>query len=380
MIYFIILALLGFLALFEYFIPVSNNGKATLINFKRNSLLENSKIIIYFLIVLILIIFAGIRYYSGFDYVNYVRIFKRAMDSIRYLNVEYGYYLLNKFLGFVTNNAQVIFLVMAILILAIKGFIIKKRSRAEFLSIYLYFAMYFLVYDMGQIRSSLAQALTFLAIYLYIDKKVKSSIVLILIAATFHTSALIILLIFLFRDKWISDKIALIIVGASVIIGQLLDLNKIGAIAKHFNGPLAHKIYEYTASSKYAVKIGLSSNVIFDVVIFAFILYMRKRYKQKGREFNVLFNCYLLAISVYLLFNNYFVIAVRLSDYFRLSLLILIPMLLYLIENKTLRYIVLFILIIVLAAMVYRQINGNIIYYLPYRVNLFHNYKLTNVF
>ncbi|MGL5616055.1 MAG: EpsG family protein [Sarcina sp.] len=379
MIYFIILAVLAFLTLFEYISSDLRGYKNGVLKWNIGRYSIEFKNIIFIFLIIVLIVFSGLRYYSGFDYINYIRIFKRAEEGIRYLNIEYGYYALNRLIGMITGNGQVIIFLMAFLTLSIKAFVIGKKSKNKIFALYIYFCMYFLVYDMGQIRSSFAQAITFLAIYLYMDGKLKTSIILIVLGAFFHTSCLIVLLIFLFRDQWLSEKFLIIGYILSIIIGQLINLKYIGDIAKHFNGSLAHKIYEYTASSTFAVRAGFNFTVLFNTAIFLFILYMRRRYRLNNRSFNILFNSYFISIVIYMLFNNYFVIAVRLSDYLRLSIVLLIPLLINLIENKKIKYFIVFILILILTLMVFRELSVNSASFLPYKINFFNNAKLISI-
>ena len=133
--------------------------------------------------------------------------------------------------------------------------------------------MFFLVYDMGQIRSSLAQGLGLLSMYLLTKNKKKTAFICILIAACFHTSSIILMLLFFIKDKRYDAKKIIITYIVFIILGQLMDLHFIGMFAKeHIHGNLGIKIYRYTASSLFAKKIGLSANVIFDFIILAMFL------------------------------------------------------------------------------------------------------------
>jgi membrane-associated HD superfamily phosphohydrolase len=123
---------------------------------------------------------------------------------------------------------------------------------------------------------------------------------------------------------------------------------------------------------KSAIKIGLSFNVLFDFAMMLFIVFMRKYYNLgKNKKFNLFFNLYFLGVCSYLLFNNYFVIATRFANYFRLALIILIPMLIDKIENKKIRFAVIALFIIIFSILFIRQLYVHIPIYLPYKMNWF---------
>lgn len=330
------------------------------------------KNIIAWLLIVGLILFAGLRYYSGFDYGNYSIMFYKSLVGYRSQHVEYGYYFLNRILGMVTENPQWIFFIMATITLFIKGTAISKLSKKIWFSIFIYYSMFFLVYDMGQIRSSLSQALGLIAMYLFTKNKKKTAFICILIAACFHTSSIILMLLFFVKDKRYSVKQILITYVVFVILGQLMDLHFIGVLAKeHINGNLGVKIYRYTASSLFAKKIGLSANVIFDFIVLILFLLVRWYNYINDKKFDYFFNVYFWGMCIYLLFNRYFVLGTRFSDYFKLSIVILLPMIIGYIKNKNRRMIILLFFIAILGVMVFREILVNANMYVPYTMNWF---------
>lgn len=368
MIYIIVLIDLFIFAALDYMFEESEDIKenGTLVK-RKSTKFTYFKNIFFIINLIILIIIAGFRYFSGMDYMSYAYMVYKVQHHI-HLSVEIGYHLLNILIYTFTDQVQVIFLVMAILILSVKGFAINKYMKKKNFALFIIFCLYFLIGDMGQIRSTFAQSLDLLAIFLFINNKKKISFLLILLGVFFHLSSAIMFIIFIIRDKKYNTKL---LVGGYIlaaVIGQIVSLNLLADIARQIGGFAGNKIFQYTHSS---VRVGLSFNVLFDFAMLVFILFTRKYYKIKNKTFNVAFNLYYLGILSYLLFNNYFVIAARFSNYFRLGLVILIPIIISKIKNKKIKWVIIAIFLLIFSMMVLRQLHSHWSEYVPYRMNFF---------
>lgn len=366
---FILIDLLIFAALDYIFEDKAEIGKDGIVLKRGNSKFTYFKNIFFVINLIILIIVAGFRYFSGLDYMSYAYMVYKVQNHIP-IAVEKGYYYLNVLIYTFTDQVQVIFLVMAILITSVKGFVINKFIDKKNFTLFIIFCLYFLIGDMGQIRSTFAQSLDFLAIFLFIKNRKKTSFLVILLGVFFHLSSAIMFVMFIFRDRKFKTKTLIVIYILAAIFGQIIDLNLIADFAKHMGGFAGNKIFKY-ANSKSIVRVGISFNVLFDFATLLFLLFMRKYYKIKNTTFNIAFNLYYLGILSYLIFNNYFVVAARFANYFRLGLVILIPMMISKIKSKKIRWIVISIFILIFSMMVLRQLHGHWNEYVPYKINLF---------
>lgn len=366
MIYLLLLSTLVILTFVEYI-------DFDLYNLQMSRKINRNKNYIFYFLIFVFIIIVGFRYHTGFDYNSYVEVYNNLVNGIAVTNVEFGYKLLNIVLSKILYGPWLVFLVIAILTFSINAYVIKKETKKIFFALFIWFCLYFLVGSMGQIRSTFAQSIDFLALYLFFKNEKKYTIIsflLILLSSAFHVSSICMLLMFLIRDRKLSNKTYIILYIALAVLGQLLDLNFIGYIGREYGGFIGNKIYYYTMDPRFAHRVGLSLNVIFDLGIFIFAIIMKSRYKLNSRRFNILFNLYFISNLSYLLFNNYFVIAVRFSNYFRLALPLLIPLLINEIKNKKIRKIILILFVIVMSLMVVRilMVNANI--YMPYKMSI----------
>lgn len=370
MIYIILLIVLSFCAFIDYVGNDVNNSAVT----TTMSKYRKYKDIVYVILVAALIIIAGFRYYSGYDFGNYSSMYYGSMLGERFDGVEKAYYYLNRMFNSFTDSPQAIIFTMSLVTLAIKAVVLRKASNKYLFGIFIYVCMFYFVYDMGQIRSSLAAAFGAVAIYLSVKEKKKIAIIFIILAAVFHTSAIILLLVlFVKGKKHNAIKLAVIYI-LCFLLGRFVSLHSLGIFAQHhIGGALGKKIYMYTVYHGFAQKIGISLTLIFDLVVIIIALVVRKVYSVKDKYYNMIFNIYFIGVCIYLLFNNYFVIGVRLSNYFKLVLVVFIPMIISKVPNKRIRALMVMFFVVVLTLMAYREVSGNINVYLPYQMNLFGN-------
>lgn len=372
MVYIILLIVLSCCAFLDYIVIDNDkivNNLAVASTMKRKI---KPRDIIYIILVAVLIIIAGLRYYSGYDFANYSSMYYGSLLGLRFDGVEKSYYYLNRMFNPFTGSPQAVIFTMSLVTLIIKAVILRKASNKYLFGIFIYVTMFYFVYDMGQIRSSLAAAFGAVALYLIAKKKKKIAIIFIILAALFHTSAIILLLaLFVRGNKQSVIKLAIIYI-VCFLLGRFISLHYIGIFAQnHIGGALGKKIYMYTVSHAFAQKIGISLTLIFDLVVIIIALAVREIYNIKDKYYNMIFNLYFIGVAIYLLFNNYFVIGVRLSNYFKLVLVVFIPMIIGKIPNKRIRALMVMFFIVALALMAYREISGNINIYLPYHMNIF---------
>ena len=374
MIYLIILAILVIMAILDFSdlcFEEKKNDKSKHSDRKiksklalKNKLLKNS---IY---IVCLSIFAGCRYYTGLDYSTYADIFYQIRNGVN-IHLEIGFVYLNQLIAKYYINPGLVFLILATLTITFKAIIIKLDTKRIFFSFFIAFSLYFFIGTMGQMRSTFAQAIDFIALYLYMKNKRIIPLILILISILFHSSAIVFLLIFIIGARRYNTTFIIVLLTVCAIGGHFLDIKGIGFEFKDSFGFIGTKIYQYTNVG--TQKIGLTFNLIFDILIVVFGVVMRKIYTLNNRKFNVLFNIYIGSLISFLLFNNYLVIGVRFSNYFRLPLILLLPYLIEKIKNKKIRILAAGIFIFIFVMMDIRFLKSNYAMYIPYRINLFGN-------
>lgn len=134
----------------------------------------------------------GLRYNVGTDYRAYEDIFRIATRYKKNsYHMEWGYYSLNRIVGSITQNPQIIFLVVAFLIIFFffKG--IEKNNGSMYYGVLSFIGLGYYFYAMNIQRQYIAIMIMLYAVYFLEKKEFKKFLVCIVIATSFHFSAII---------------------------------------------------------------------------------------------------------------------------------------------------------------------------------------------
>ncbi|WP_353505356.1 EpsG family protein [Clostridium sp. Marseille-Q2269] len=244
----------------------------TIIIMKLNISNKRLRSIIYFIPLWLV---NGLRSGIGTDYSMYEEYFYLinqfnikdiiSSDSFR---MENGYNILNKFVSYICNDAQIIFLVSSFFIL----FLIIKSSK-DYFSKYDYNIILFIM--LGYYHSSFNGIRQYIAIAIFIysvryifSKNMFKYIILIIIATSFHRTAICLLPIYFITNKIYSKLFLILGVIISLFSNYAYEiiLNKIL--------PVINSSYYYTyIDSKYVNEgIGGAGNEILLILLVLLII------------------------------------------------------------------------------------------------------------
>lgn len=142
-------------------------------------------------VLLPLIVVMGFRYEIGVDYKSYERIFYQINLFNESCYMEPGYYLLNRLIGKFTDNPQILFLCVSILINVILLKAIIHSQGKVYYGILSFMGLGYYFYAMNIQRQYIAIMIVFYGFPFLEHKEFKKFLITILLAAIFHTSALI---------------------------------------------------------------------------------------------------------------------------------------------------------------------------------------------
>lgn len=185
---------------------------------------------ISYITAIILAIFAGFRFYTGFDFLSY-GVFYTKLNSIKdvfngSIDAEKGYLLLTFIFKTIGLNYPTFLLFFAFLSIGLLFNFIYRNIPYPSLVLLYYFARFYLPRDMGQIRGSIASIILLYAIP-YIKKKDFSKFLLIVfIASLFHVSSLIFILgyVFVVYLPKFSQKWSLYFLSGGLLIGLISQI------------------------------------------------------------------------------------------------------------------------------------------------------------
>lgn len=288
---------------------------------------------LFILAILFLILFCGLRTESN-DYDGYKEIFSQvpSFADLNYewlinksINVEYGFIILSSFIKFFSSNVVYLMLVVATLSIFLNSYVIWKVSPYVFLSLLLYFSHNFILKETIQIRQGLASAIILYAFYKHNNKLLV--VLLVLLAGSIQSSAYLTLIPLYFAYKKITNKQFYLIFVIFIFLTFIYSGRHLFESVLNLFG-LPESISGYLGWEEHDFKIGFFSPILIkQILIFSVLLYFRNQLKDKYLHFNFFYNFYFFSTLWYIYFNDFAIVAGRVSNLFSVGEIILIPML-----------------------------------------------------
>ncbi len=164
---------------------------------------------LWLVILIILLLFGGLRYDVGTDYHSYCNMFAALYEDwneVLYGGTERGYVWLNRIVSLYTNDPQWIIFITNGIITCIGVHCLRKYCRFAPFGLFIFFTTLY-YYSFNLIRQGMAAAFVFWAVCEAGERKWIKSMLLCLLATTFHQTAwlmvpVIILMGFRYRPVW----------------------------------------------------------------------------------------------------------------------------------------------------------------------------------
>lgn len=302
---------------------------------KRSYSLSNKLLLYFFACILILIAgFRPLEYFNDTD--NYL-IMIHTYDSI--WQSEPTFWIINKFNQLLLGgNDQIFFLLYAILGVSIKVYAINRISRFPLISLYLYVCLYFLLLEMTQIRIGVAAAIFLLAIPDITNKDFKNYLIKTIIAISFHYTAIIMLPLYFINTKKINKKIFFCIplIGIIFALNPNITVSILNILASFFPTYIENKILiSITLKEEQYINNDvpiLSVTMINFMCFYYFFLFKLSKLNTKVNI--LLLKIFALQIFIYYAFLGLPIFANRLSEFYGVCLIILIPNLILLFNRE----------------------------------------------
>src|SRR5699024_1596636 len=303
----------------------------SLIDFKT----KYQKNLAAFSMFFLMFVFAAIRGSGDADYYNYLWFAKDiGTDFSKVLNfsypVETSFRLASFFINLMGLSRQWVIVLMNFLSIAPVTYVVIKKSTLPFLSAIISLPV-FLQFDMQTSRTATAIGLGLLSIYLASEKKRLRSLLVFILALTFHKSAMILLPFLLYLEIDLSNISKCIIVFISLGI-SLFSKVIFGLAANIFSkvglARLAQKIVTYTFEGKFAYGMKLyDPRIIYFFLLFIVsIMYLNEKSLGDDRMSKASVKGMVYGLCVMLVFRSSTAIAFRFSSYFVVLEMFYLPM------------------------------------------------------
>lgn len=276
--------------------------------------------ILYFILLLIVILFSGLRttYNDTETYMQGYRMLNANSKNIFSIFEPYGgFTILQTILKkYVSENPQILILVSSIIVNNIFLYFYSKYSKYFGLTIFSYLILGPYVFSMGGIKQVLAMGLSLLAIENLLQKRYLKFVIWLLIAMTFHPYIICLAIIPLFIEGVWNKKMAIVLVVAILIFMNLETLlNFAGIIGKEYS---IEEMTSYTVNPM---------RVLVEIIPVIFLWVCRKRINKEDDKLLLLganmmiVNTFMISLGLF--FNP--VYFARIGAYFSVLNAITIP-------------------------------------------------------
>lgn len=360
----------------------------SIIYINSNYLKSGNSKILFSLIIIFLILFAGFRYGIETDYWNYYKIFTGKMGGI-----DAGYsFVINLFKKYVSTDFNLFILCSALFSILPKVFFFMKLEK-PFFGLFLYFSFFYIMLEWNAIRQGLAIAFLLMGVIALQKNKKVFFFILVLAASTIHASSIIFILFYFIRNinfkiKNIYKLIVIVYIIKLLLYTHLLNFITFN-VSYFLNSPLqvtiSHLLGYLKDNNNVILTIGLIRRL---ALIILYLCIKRtipdeKKYSNSKsiiyKNFNSVenkqiikdyyFNGYLTGVLIYILFMGNEVMANRCSLMFDI---LMIPMF----SNLNFKckinnfYFIALIYLLSIAIYIYTLINGTAV---PYQSYLFYS-------
>lgn len=277
-----------------------------------------------------------------------------SFNFIKNSNIEVVFYMLTRFYLIITNNYRIYLIILAMPLNFFVSRFIYKYSKIPFLSFIIFFSLNYFAMEFTLLKHCIALSILILSYDYIVKKDFKRFVLVVILAAFFHRTAIIFLIVYpLGNLKTGYKNISAIVISlfASVAIGK--DILNVLILAININ--------HYT---KY---INADSNTLtfffLNLFIYLFVIIFFKKYKKEN-EYNRLMNIFTIGICIST-FATTIGESLRMSTYFTIYSLILLPNAINVITQRVNKDIIIILLSFLLIMYFFLfTMNNNMIY--PY--------------
>jgi hypothetical protein len=318
---------------------------------------------------ILIFLFLAFRYNYGNDYQAYFKLFRNINRAYDFFlsgssRIEIGWILLNRIfnpLGFFAMVIGLALINCVVYYKFIKNYVDKKFYL--FAVFIYYFNSYFLLIQLSAMRQCLAIFLFIYALHLIINRENVKSVIVILLACSFHSSALILIplliLIMLLRNVRIT------LVHIFIIETIYISIFSLGKIYK----PLLMNIAGSLFGSKYSFYITTDAHPgLFNILIYSSLLLILLIYYNKfDPDFKLLIRVFI--VGLFLIPIGYVIpLSSRLALYFLPMSIVIYPKITEMFKFRLYKQIFIIAVITVISTrlITFFFFSGNELYYSKY--------------
>ena len=304
------------------------------------------------ILIFLLIIITGFRYFNGVDYETYSIIFRNIKNTNDYSYMEFLFRLIvvfnNKILDY--NYSFIIFSVLNFIFL----YFALKKIEYPLLGLFIYINLFWINYSFNGMRQGIAMNCFLLGVL----SLSSSYLILCIISTLIHKVSLAIFfsskVILMIKKKIKYQNYIIIFFSIIFLVFSKIIIRKLSIIVPKL-------AYFSVNFNSFSIK-----GLIFRVITVIIFIYFESR-NYKDIFYRKIFNVYIFRFLEYLLLFDSYMFGTRINMFFRILEIILYSRIFYNLKNKTNKIILFFILSIFWGSIYGKDILSS--WNSPYRVN-----------
>lgn len=275
---------------------------------------QTASIDAFMLVLFLLLACRGIK--CGIDTKQYFRLFNeyRTQSVVQLLSSyehEFGYKLINRLIGIITSNYQVVLAVTAAICVYPLWHFYRRESENQLLSIALFLTVAPFVMYFSGIRQAIAMSLGIPAWYAAKNKKLWRFVAVVVLAVQFHRSACMLFLLYPLYHVNITKK------WLWFVIPCMIAVYAFRSVVFGFLFTLLWREYNLTSATG-------ATNILILLVLFGVYSYIIPDEEAIDKDTSAMRNILLLSI-VLQIFAMLHPLSMRMNYYFLIFVPILIP-------------------------------------------------------
>lgn len=292
-------------------------------------------IVTYIVMTIIMVLTAGLKPINIDNDSNaYVSYFYYANDD----TVELSFVMISSILRKIADEPQLLFIVYALLSIPFKAYALTKISDLWFLGLAVWLSRYMILHDMTQIRVAVSSAI-FLYSLLFLESGDKRKYLLCCVAATFfHYSAVIMFPLVFCGNKDLTKR-WLIALYALPVIGYMfssLNINFLNLIPIPY---VQEKVEIYEAARDDGF-MGMDEINLFNpmyllrLALYYLLLWKYEVVKEHCAKLPILLKIFAFSYVAYTMLSFIPVFAYRISEFYGITELVLMPLVIYTVKPE----------------------------------------------
>ena len=264
----------------------------------------------------VLFIVSGFRYGVGQDFFDtYVDTFEKIRYGID-VRIDYGFYLLSKFILLLKGSSQWLFIITSLIINAFVCKTIYDQSKNKFLSLFIYICGTFFFFSLNGIRQAITISLFYYSLKYIKEKSFAKYMLLNVLGLLFHQSAFIFIPLYFILGRRFSLKFKILLLLVVLLFNTMLSTHIMSLLENT-------KYYIYINNGAFKPLNSLNVSSIINILMFS--LYEIK-YKKERNYSTIYSNIHYMGIVVTLFFTS-IPLAIRIFVSFRYIEFLSVPML-----------------------------------------------------